>query len=339
MLSLILSWLFRIAFVFTLFAGCVECYIQATQKPIILSKNSIGTSAYGAPGLAFKASTSGTGREALAPDTTVYFKDYKQGNTIARNSGSLKLNGLVSKDYIKRYDSVFKSWKLDGDSLVLDTQVTLLVNRKNESDIPDMGTETTSWDTLGDARVVIHRNLLDEKGKETASFHDTFPDARVASLVAITGNIPQKQVLLQEGFREETIRIKPNGTKQLILFALYELLCYVFSAMFLLTLANLFRNFYRKQYFTLPNVRLLTYAGISLLAVQLLHIIIYWGLLFHLSPVRVVINNVGHADLTATYQLRSSNDNSYIFLGVGLLVLSIIFRNGLRITKENSMFI
>jgi hypothetical protein len=240
-----------------------------------------------------------------------------------------------------RLDSMSGVWKKRGDSIKLDTQINIILNRKFDlASLPDGAVSVTGYETLPDGRIVSEIIIRDEKDKQRGKVRrDTFADMRSVRLSEITGNAANNYRLVQKGDAKEMLRLDPSTTGQHLLFVLYKLVIFFFGAWLLLTLSSLFKKFYYREYFTLHNVKRLRNAGWCLLIPQLTEAGFYWGLLANIHPVKIMIKGTEEVKEVAGYEFIPGIDWTYVFLGLGALILSYVFKNGLSLKEEQALFI
>lgn len=346
MLSQILSRLFQLAFWIILIFSLPNLYVQLSNEPIRF-KNSRGNStSYGEPGIILTGLNT-SADNTNAPDTGITYTarrrdDSTYNSSAAYNPANLPPRGSITwsssqEGYFHNkatVDSTIRSWRSMGDTVITDTQINLILAR-NEDALGHTDKMSVSTEKLADGRMVITKSGI-ENNKVTVPARDTFPDEVSAGLFAMAGRTKNDIIIKQQGFRYESLVLKAAGTKQHIIFVLYHILIILPTMLLMLTLSRLFRNFHRHEYFTAANVKLLRKAGIFLLLPQLVYLVFYWTVLFHLDPVKFTITGSAFADVkqVASYQFESGIEYHLVFLALGILILSYIFKNGLSLQRD-----
>ncbi len=326
MLSSILSRLFYVAFILLLIAGSVGLAGQFFQKTFV-----IGSWHFGGGGIPLQASRL-SHPEKEAPDTTIKLV-MVQPDSSETESGQMSMgysrhdvDGLVAKKMSEA--------RRQGNWLRLDTEYYSIAQFSWESDIPDNGYNSESTELLPDGRVSFIQRHSNEKKAFKA---DTFKDTRSAKLFAVTKTKTNPYILSEQGTLSQSLSIHPSGTGQRVLFLLYDFIYLGAAALLMFFLSRLFRHFSRNDYFTLSNTLLIKNTGICLLVVQLLKLLFYYCFLAAIHPLKLFISGKGDVQRIAQYDIESGVDWTQIFLGLGLLVLSYIFLNGLQLREEQSL--
>jgi hypothetical protein len=86
-------------------------------------------------------------------------------------------------------------------------------------------------------------------------------------------------------------------------------------------------------------VKLLKASGFYLLIPQVLLVILYWTFLFGIHPVKLFLSTSGEFETLAQYNITAGIDLATIFLGLALLVLSYIFRDGTELKEYDAVTI
>ena len=332
MLSLILSRLFRFAFFITVLIGIINIIVQVRQSPIYYDKSKNGYSSIGEPGIAVNACVSSTGNERNAPDTTITYK-------LGGSSGQVTSNSRDRNWGKEIMDKLIADRKGTRDTLILDTQINII--RQQEWENIGYYTGSNSFDELADGRVVLTKELMNEKGKLIQKpIHDTFQDALSAKIFVWT-NTKEPGFEISEGaFRMITLRVKPKNMWQCIIFVLYDVIKISSIALLLLMLSRLFLNFYKRDYFTTGNIKILKNIGWLLLVPELLQTLLYWGLLFKIHPAKIFTSSLSkEVKMTYQFQINADIEFKLVFLGLGIIVLSYIFKNGLKLKEEQILTI
>ena len=339
MLSLILSRLFRLGFFIVVLFGALGVLLMVIQKPIKLYENSSVSYFLGNPNLHFKGSRF-IATDKPAPDTMVRYTIKEKNRDFQSETGELHPGAPGYEPVKKRFDSMYISRQKNGDSILLDTQLTLIRNMHiNRSSTTNVFSTVTSSQALPDGRVVNTTISTGAYGKPVGAMQkDTFANKLEANIFFYTGNKRDDYLLTSDGLLEETIGIRPVGAFGQFVFILYALLEYLFIALLMLLLSRLFYNFYKGGYFTPGNVRIIRNTGWCLLIPQFLCLAFYRGFLYYIHPVKLSVTG-GQAFTTSSYILYSGMDWTLVFLGLGLLVLSFIFKNGLELKQDQASII
>ncbi|MGI8949978.1 MAG: DUF2975 domain-containing protein [Chitinophagaceae bacterium] len=127
----------------------------------------------------------------------------------------------------------------------------------------------------------------------------------------------------------------PANGFQHVLFILYQTIIFICYAMLFLTLSKLFKNFYNRDFFTNTNVSLLRKSGWFLLLPQIVITLMYWIFLFQIYPVKISVSySTNNFKIISNYNMESGINWILVFLGLGMIVLSYIFKNGLKLKEE-----
>ncbi len=340
MLSLVLSWIFRLAFMFMLLFGIVELFVQVRQQPIVFNRSENGYSTLGGkPGISFWVHRSMTS-ERPAPDTVIEYQVRSAPEYQLTSSGQLSTSIHFYRSHIARLDSLKRLWKSRGDSVSLDTQVNIIRAMDISLSKEKAFVSSSSCERLADGKVVCERTLYNDSGKLVSSpVRDTFPDMAAAKIFEIVEKKSDNYRYIEEGSAEEKIRVQPTSKTQHFLFVLYLVLHLFFASWMLLMLSRLFRHFYVHDYFTMQNVKLVRNIGLCLLVPQLLQAAFYWSFLAKINLVKILVKGAEDIKTTASYQFLSGTDWTYVYLGLGLLILSYIFRNGVLLKQDNATII
>lgn len=340
MLSLVLSWLFRLAFLLMLLFGIVELFVQVRQQPIVFNRSENSYSWLGGePGISFRVHRSVTS-ERSAPDTMIEYQVRSAPEYQITSSGQLSSSRHFYNSSIARLDSLKRFWKSRGDSFSLDTQVNI-IRAMDFSGSEEKGSlSSSSFERLADGKIVCERILYNDSGKPVGKLQrDTFPDMGAAKVFQVTEKKSDSYRYIEEGSAEEKIRVQPTSRTQHFLFVLYQALHLFFACWLLFMLSRLFRRFYAHEYFTMQNVKLVRNIGLCLLVPQLLQTAFYWSFLAKINLVKILLKGAEEVKTTASYQFLSGTDWTYVYLGLGLLTLSYIFKNGVLLKQENAAII
>ncbi len=336
MLSLILSRLFKFAFFLFLIHAAASITSQITKKPFTIptGKSSYITLAF--PGIvvpAYKSTQSD--RERKAPDTSVVTEIYSPEGTKV-GSGKFGIDAHNYLDDTSAYRQKLKKEYGRGTRMTKDTQETIIWHQTWEF-AEDQSYSSADFDSLNDGRVVVSKIITKNNGDLIKSA-DTLPDMRTARIFQATNQRFNKYNIAEE-HSVHYLRVMPLNSWQLSWFLLYDVLEMTSMALLLLTISRLFKNFYQRNYFTTTNGKLLRLSGIYMLLPQVLLVIVYWAFLFGIHPIKIFVSTAGEFDTLAQYNINSDVDANMIFLGLALLVLSYIFRDGTRLKEEQALTI
>ena len=340
MLSLILSWLFRLGFVIAVLGGMIDLIVQVQQKPITVYERRHESMRIGEPGLSVRAYRSSS-NERPAPDTLIKYNIIDSATGQAFSNGEISSFSYAGETSKARFDLIRKSWETKGSIIKCDTQVYTMryMNMKPPSEQVGL-TSSSSSDTLPDGRFLLERTITDGSGKRVGGIKkDTFTNMSELQMFVYTQNRKNEYGIRQAGSYEETIRLTAKSNPMQVLFIAYGLADYFFTAWLLWLLSRLFRNFYRRDYFSLGNVRLLRSLGLCLLIPQLLHTAFFWGLLNRIQPAKFFISETGEVKLLTQYQFISGINGILVVLGLGMLILSYIFKDGLLLKEDSDLHI
>jgi len=118
-----------------------------------------------------------------------------------------------------------------------------------------------------------------------------------------------------------------------------ELIIVTSWALLFLSLSRLFKNFFNQSYFTSRNINLLKKLGWYILIPQFVTLIFYWLLLYHIHPAKVFVSYtaIHNIKLLAQYDFKSGIEWQLVFIGLSIIVLSYIFKDGLKMKEENEL--
>jgi Protein of unknown function (DUF2975). len=328
MLSSILSRIFGAAFILIILSGLGNIISQITLKPLEYKPSKFSRWTFGTPGLVFQASLSNL-NEKSAPDTTIrYSFRNKSGQT---GNGEYSLRGNDFYDFRKDINKLFKEKK--DDELKLDSQITFIGELKWGS----YNTSVSTIDSVNETTFVYKTSYSNEKHKKIKEVRDTFTNVHEA---IFWGPYKTKNKISQVGFVQENLKILPVNLFQHLFFAIYEIIVIACFALFFLNLSWLFKNYNNQEYFTYENVKLLKRCGWLLLIPQISSVLFYWIFLFRIHPVKI---SYSYSDRKVTwlgqYDLQSEINWTLLFLGLGLLVVAYIFKNGLKLKEEQALTI
>ncbi len=340
MLSLILSWIFRIGLALTVIGGIIDMVVQVQQKPITIYSRPDRNMTLGQPGLQLNAYRTST-NERPAPDTLI---SYSSVDTITGNRssfGNTSSRSSLNSNTKKTLDSIVSACIQKGEVIKLDTQISIMQYMIPGSSSMSVGyVGSISWDSLPDGRFIRVERTYDELHKQVEGIRrDTFTGKREMLMFDFTHNKRNDYKIVQDGPASETLRLQPTNRTQYIIFILYRLVTWFFTAWLLLTISRLFSNFYNRHYFSLANIKLLRIMGLCLLIPQLLYTVMYWGLLTKIQPAKFMIAGSHDVKLLNQYQFVSETDWTLVFLGLALLILSYIFKDGLSLKEDHDLSI
>lgn len=342
-MSSALSRIFLWLFVLMLIPAAANIISQVLQKPLRVN---IGPGAYmslGEPGIVVGARKNSS-IDYPAPDTlinlTIVHADSVQRRGAAYAGGSFHLNASPAWDTKAMLDSTIARETSKGNSVQLDTSLVVIKHLTWDMDEYEA---TTSFDSLPDGRVVYLNTGYDKNGREIPPrVRDTFANMREAQIYSITNTKKEPAIIREEPTATATdqLRILPADTGQRLAFAVYQGLSSTGIAVLFFLVSRLFRNFSKEDYFTLANVKYLRNLGACLLAVQLVKALFYFVVLVKIHPIKIM---AGGFDKTVSrvcqYEIKSGVEPQDIFLGIGILVLSYIFLNGLKLKQEQALTI
>ncbi|MEJ7823739.1 MAG: DUF2975 domain-containing protein [Chitinophagaceae bacterium] len=334
MLSSFLSRIFWLAFIIMLLGAMGNIISQITQKPLIIqtSKNSSWT--LGQPGLVFEATISNLQNEKRAPDTTVnYSYTFKSGES---SNGEFSINAQWH-DFRKNLDSIIKHVKAKGEEIKLDTAATLIGETQWEQ--LDYSQAFSGVDSVNPNKFIFRETYQDEKGKIIKEDTDTFTTQADANRFMYLNQYKTPYKIVEEIYAEQSLRIFPKNRLQQFYFLLCVLINTTSLALLFLSLSNLFRNFSNKYYFTFKNIHLLKRVGWFILIPQIMNVIFYWTVLFRIRPAKIFIPfaAIDKVKLLAQYDLQAGINWQLIFVGLGMIVLGIIFKSGLKLKEEQAL--
>lgn len=329
MLNNILSKLFLIGSLLAGLVALTNTGIQYFQKPIKF-KYGTETITIGQPGMRFTASRSNA-NETAAPYTEVKLKRVDSTGQ-ERGSGSYFINEPQRMEGVEK---MFSGNREPGDSIVRDSIFCFLAKWNPISTSDNWGYDT--YEPQEDNTIMyVHTSI---RGKDTTVEKKSFPNERAARFYGGMRDISPIKELEQTGMLREDLVLQAKGPAQRIGFALYELICRGCPAILLFLLSRLFRNFSRRDYFVSANVRILKWSGVLLLIPQLVAILVYWFWLLRFTVTRIQTGGEYWTWHTAGYGPLPDVDGSYVFLGLALLVLSYVFRDGLRLKTQETVTI
>lgn len=301
MISNILAQLFRVGFIFGLIACIVSFTTQVMNKPIRFNMGSGGTLTIGNAGLKVKAQRSDI-NEHLAPDSIINFR-VTDSNHFVISSGTESINSRKHNHGVRSpFEELIRAKMKAGEKMEIDTVIHMIGQQHPFEMVPvDMKSGVVSPGT----------------------FRDHF----------LKMFYPVNEIT-QEGGITEQLRIMPATGWQRAGFVLYDFVknaCYVLLMLFL---SRLFFHFSKQNFFTAENIRLINRTGWLLLIPTAATQIMYYGFLMNLHPVKLVLAGETDTAVVASYEILANTDWTMVFLGVGLLVLSIIFKDGLKMKEE-----
>jgi hypothetical protein len=335
MLSLILSRAFKIAFFLFLAHSALKITSDLLRKPIRIP---FGKSSYltlASPGIVVPADKAvRSDKERRAPDTSVVSEIYSPAGVMV-GSGRTNISEHKLLADTSAYLEAIKKEYGPGTRMTKDSQVTIIWHQTWDP-VKDHSYTSSRFDSLSDGRVVVSKTITKTNGDEI-KLADTLADMQTARIFQATNQRINKYNIAEELGGIYNLRISPSKGAQLTWFVLYDVLRLASIALLLLTISRLFQNFYKREYFTIPNVNLLRSSGFYLLIPQLLLVMLYGAFLFGIHPVKLFLSTAGEFDTLAQYELNSGIDIKMIFLALALLVLSYIFRDGMNTKEEHAL--
>jgi hypothetical protein len=333
MLSLILSRLFKFAFIIFLIHAAGKLTSQLMRKPFTVPTGKGSYITLGEPGIQVPARIS-PHTEKKAPDTSVVTEIYSADGTKV-GSGNMNINAHSYLDDSSSYRKRMREEYGIGMKMTRDTQITIIWHQSWEK-ITDQASAMAGFDSLPDGRVVVEKVITKTNGAEINS-SDTLPDMRTAQIFNLTNQRLNKYNISEESGATHLLRVMPTNSVQLSWFVFYDVLRMGSFALLLLAISRLFKNFYKREYFTASNVRLLRLSGWYMLLPQALLTILYWGFLFHIHPIRIFTSTAGEFNFGPQYVICSGIEMPFIILGLALLILSYIFRDGMRLKEDQAL--
>lgn len=335
MLSSILSRIFLWLFVLSLIISMTSVFIQISQRPFTFKTGTNSNFSLGEPGIQAEALRM-INQEKMAPDTIVNYSVTKPDSTPG-SKGEITLNDLPFNNSKSTLNKIITTEKKLGNTIKLDTQYYLIAHQVWPSIISNGSVSYGEKEDLADGRIVFTKTQQDKNGRTLPPIlHDTFANSREANIFSITNTKGQNYIIEQNGNFKETLRLRPANIGQHILFVCYDIAYFGFILLLFYMMYRLFKNFAADDFFSFTNVKLLRNTGICLLAIQLVKFLFYFFYLSNIHPVKIIITG-SEATRGAQYDLFSGVEYLKIFLGLGILILSYIFLNGLRLKEEQSL--
>ena len=165
-------------------------------------------------------------------------------------------------------------------------------------------------------------------------------DSRLDCLSNLLSNKPLiENHLVKENEVIEKLRIIPLSTLQKFGFAFYDLLRFGCLTLWFWGMARLFRNFSYRNYFTTNNIILLKQTGWLLLFPEILNVTVFTVFFANIHPVERLNEQGSTIKPFAFYNLYADIHWIIIFLALGLLILSYIFKDGLKLKEEQQLTI
>jgi hypothetical protein len=274
------------------------------------------------PGLQVNATV--YNNRALPADTTIKIV-YRDSNNNITGSGMLGLPGRTGSASIEqmmeskkasrdqcRMDTIYKvmGQMKQGDESGIEYQVDEIAGAKHGF-LPDSG--------------IISRNPL------------VFADAASAKRYFLLRSYDYRNKITASPRFNGTLRIEPADRWERMGFAFHDLVKFGCISLLFLFLSRLFRNFSKQHFFTLANIRLLRNTSLLMLAISLVSILLYFFLLRDMHPVTLEIDQNAEILSMLSYNLALDINWMLITVGVSMLVLAWIFRNGLEM-KEKEIY-
>lgn len=335
MLSSALSRIFLLAFILTIIGSIGNIIPQITGKPIkFTSKNSSTT--FGEPGLVFNTHISNRQNEKYAPDTSVdYSYTTKKGQKV---NNRIPLNENDFHNYKEELSKLVAERKINGEEIKLDTQITFIGEIKWGDNV-ESGVITSGVDSISENVFVYNKSYRNEKNKKIKEESDTFSTRLDAERLLFIGEYNTPYKISEEIFGEQQLRILPATKWQQFFFIILKLIGIISAALIFFSLSRLFKNFFNQIYFTSKNVLLLKKLGWYILVPQITLVIFYWTFLSHIHPVKIFYSSsaMDKVKLLTQYDFKSGIDWLLIFIALGIIILSHIFKDGLKMKQEQEL--
>ncbi len=334
MLSAALTRIFLWLSFLTLISSLITIFSLVSQRPFTVKSGKNGYFLLGEPGIPAEGRRVDS-REKMAPDTIIKYAIAKPDSSIV-GSGEIKLSESSSSQGKSTLSERIATAKSKGNIISLDTQYYLIRHRV-WSIIPHGGTISHNTDDLPDGRILYTKRREDKNGHTIPPIlYDTFSNIRDAGIF-MTINTKENNYIIEQNYEvKEMLRLRPANTGQYVLFLCYDIIYFAFIVLLLYMMHRLFKNFAADDYFSVNNTKLLRNTGICLLAIQLLKFLFYFFFLSNIHPVKIIVTG-GEVMSGAQYQFSSGVESLQIFLGLGILILSYIFLNGLRLKEEQAL--
>jgi hypothetical protein len=286
---------------------------------------------FGEPGLLINAKRFSTETER-APGSYVNYR-------ITDSSGMLKTNGRAEKIYFdssKQIAELISSSRNKGYKLAIDSEHYLIGFPKNS--LSSFNSSSNGFDSLDDGRAVLISQYYNGKNEIALTTRDTFPDMQAGRRGYVEKDFETGSTIIQEGGITEKLRILPSGMWQRVLFFFYQLITSGCLVMLFYTLAVLFKRFSEHNFFTVRTRKLVLNAGWLILIPELASLLFYFIFLFGKQADKVSYNSTDtFYKRLIHYQFETGVNFQLLTLGLGLIVLAYIFREGVELKEESQL--
>ncbi len=337
MLPLILSRFFKLVFFLFIIGALGNIISQIILKPFEIKTGKGSWLNFGNPGLQVVAKGD-IKDESNAPDTSVKYKiQDKDGNI--RGSGTTYTSSerpfYNGGDELKRE---FEAVNANGKQIILDTEINTITQPNFRGDSGFISSVDSL--SLKDGRAVFVQKTYAPATQKTVIHKDTFANTIQANRFLQLNAYKSPNAILEENNVTETLRILPANKWQHVFMILYQTIIFTCWAMLFLILSRLFKNFYFKKFFTKINITILQQAGWCLLSPQILNLILYSVFFVWINPVKIFISYPSNDfKIISYYHIQTGTEWELVFLGLGMIVLSYIFKNGLTLKEEQEFTI
>ncbi len=338
MLSSILSRIFGAAFILIVLGSIGNLIAQIT-----LHETGKGSwISFGKPGIVVKAERT-IERERNAPDSTINYQIIKK-NGGAESGGVTLTKSNIFFDGKKQLRDLIEDAQTKGEKITLDTEINLIGTFHGSH--WDNSSNIQSIDSSSDGKFILHQyelnNSYESDNKRRQIYNetrDTFITRLEAERHRSINAYTSENIIIEENNTEETLRVLPANKLQHFLFIIFQAINIFSFAMIFLMLSNLFNNFFKRHYFIYENIIFLRRTGWYLLMPQITATILYFCLLFHLYPVKLLFSypKSNDASIVAHYNFKLDVDWLLLFIGLSIIVLSYIFKDGLKMKEENEL--
>jgi Protein of unknown function (DUF2975) len=346
MISSVLSRIFLWLFVIVTIGASGNLIADIVNRPIEIKVDKKSRILLGKPGITKRANLSNVSIAQSAPDTTIVFsvKDslghqlfsgsYSYGNNVDEEKWDFE------KENELRFLSYVKDARLKSQDYKLDTQLSLIGSQNlSLGNLSDNATSTFS--DLDDGRVLYTYEESNSKNESTdRKIRDTFYNEAAAKRFDIMQHWKKNgNEISQTGETSEVLRVMPKNRFQHILFVAFHLIVYSGFTILLLLLHKLFKRFSQKYFFEIENVTAIKFIGWCLLIPGLIGTFFSIYLALNVFPQKVTFKygTSGNSEFVQNYQFDTHIEWWQIFLGLGLIVLSYIFKQGLELKEDQDL--
>ena len=331
MLSYILSRIFGVVALIICISGAINLVVQINNSPIKFTTKNKGQWSFGSPGIFVKAIRTNV-NEPHSFDTVINYSLISKNGSKA--NGMLVLNRPTNFGDDVNLKNVIKT-KLITDSFKIDTQYNYisLIKEKSENYFEKKRDAKVNKNYLPKGAIAYFDDNSKSNFDSMYILNDyVYPNKKTALFSLMDEGYSRELTILQDNAIIETLRIKASSTRQLLLIILIvsiQIICY---ALLFFNLRNLFKNFSKGDYFVLSNIKFLKKIGILFLIPQAISLLIWWLYFKNLKLCKLELGD--ELKTLAYYNIQSDLDWTLIFLGLALLVLSYIFKEGLLLKEE-----